>query len=169
MPRVTIEYYGVEGSGRTVTEAKKDASEKIKASLTGNYHPKIIYHRGYAQLIYREPDGWHHAEIIDPISVRTSFGWTTGQSLEDVMKSAIMSLAHSGRHSGEFTCDLFDTLPRSERAKALSDFCDLSAFHDAYDHARKVLLLDEHKCHEWACQNKHRFNPQRSGDMVATA
>ena len=50
MPTVTIDYYGVEGSGRNVTEAKKDAGRKIA-------------------LCYRDEQGRESERTVWPVTV----------------------------------------------------------------------------------------------------
>lgn len=55
--KITLTYFGVEGSGRTVSEAKKDAGRKIEAALTGDYDPFLIGHCGYLGLVGRDPRG----------------------------------------------------------------------------------------------------------------
>jgi hypothetical protein len=68
MPQVTVTYYGVEGTGRTVTEAKQDAGRKIEHSLSGSYTPRIIGNPAeVAVLIYREAlTGWVY-RLIGPV------------------------------------------------------------------------------------------------------
>lgn len=64
MNTVRITYYGMDGEGRNVTEAKRDAGAKIENALTGNYTPQLI--RGStseAVLIFREPSGWYYSPI----------------------------------------------------------------------------------------------------------
>jgi hypothetical protein len=55
MSIVKIDYYGVEGQGRNVTEAKKDAGAKIKAGMTGDCQPYVICWRGWAKIVYFDP------------------------------------------------------------------------------------------------------------------
>jgi hypothetical protein len=55
VPNVTIEYYGVNGTGRNVTEAKRDAGEQIRKALDGDYTPSLIHWGGYTVMFWREP------------------------------------------------------------------------------------------------------------------
>jgi hypothetical protein len=98
---LTIKYYGVEGSGRTVTEAKKDAGRKIEIALAGDYNPVIIVWRKHAYLIYRDPTvGWRDRLICDEDGVRdgTVFGSFGGDSMdkEYVIAEAKKHLAKLG-------------------------------------------------------------------------
>ena len=62
MATVRIEYYGMDGVGRNVTEAKRDAGAKIENALSGDYSPIIVRANGEAVLIFREPRyGWGYA------------------------------------------------------------------------------------------------------------
>lgn len=95
--KITLTYYGVEGSGRTVTEAKRDAGRKIEAAFAGSYTPEMLAWRGYAILLYRSPEGWHKALVVDDGVPRESFG--TGSAERDrerARREALMQLAQLG-------------------------------------------------------------------------
>ena len=67
MQQVTIQYYGMDGTGRTVTEAKRDAGTKIERALTGHYTPAFIRAGDLLGFIWREPGGYYY-KIIRPDS-----------------------------------------------------------------------------------------------------
>lgn len=91
--RVQIEYYGVAGSGRNVTEAKRDAGRKIEAALSGSYTPVVVSWRGWAALVYREPGGWCRALIATPDGVRAGAVWASPN--ESAREEAVaMAQAH---------------------------------------------------------------------------
>ncbi len=69
---ISLTYFGMPGTGRTVTEAKKDAGAKIEKALTGHYTPRVLNYRGWAFLVYREPHGWASAVIAQPDGFRES-------------------------------------------------------------------------------------------------
>lgn len=60
MATVRIEYYGVEGSGKNVTEAKRDAGSKIENALSGSYTPIILQAGDETIIVFRSPDGWQY-------------------------------------------------------------------------------------------------------------
>lgn len=62
---VRITYYGMDGEGRTVTEAKRDAGEKIEKALSGDYTPRIISGGHWAGLIWRSPVGGFQYRMLD--------------------------------------------------------------------------------------------------------
>jgi hypothetical protein len=55
MATVRVTHYGMDGSGRNVTEAKRDAGRKIEAALSGHYTPEVAARKGWAALVFREP------------------------------------------------------------------------------------------------------------------
>lgn len=55
---VKIEYFGFEGTGRTMKDAKADAGKKISALHNGSWTPVIISWRGETVLLTRDLTGW---------------------------------------------------------------------------------------------------------------
>lgn len=60
---ITLDYYGVKGEGRTITDAKKNAGEKIRDMLAGRYDPTILTYRGQSVVVFRTPAGWDSRTI----------------------------------------------------------------------------------------------------------
>jgi hypothetical protein len=56
--KITLEYFGFQGQGATVKEAKQDAGRKIEALHHGTWEPVVVTWRGETILIYRTLDGW---------------------------------------------------------------------------------------------------------------
>lgn len=54
----TVECGVLIGYGTTVKEAKIDLDRRIKAALTGRYHPVVISYGAYSAIVYREPEFW---------------------------------------------------------------------------------------------------------------
>lgn len=62
--KVQITYYGMEGEGTNLKEARKDASLKIEAALEGRYTPILLTLRGEQILCWRTPtEGWQYAQL----------------------------------------------------------------------------------------------------------
>lgn len=75
---ITLKYYGVEGTGRTITDAKKDAGAKIEQMLKGDYTPYLLRHGEYMALITREPHyGWGY-RLIHPDTLGRMFTTSCG-------------------------------------------------------------------------------------------
>ncbi len=153
MATISIEYYGVEGSGRTVTEAKKDAGRKIEQSLAGSYKPEIVTHRGFAVMVWREPSGYSVAIIVDPDGggVRERLCECHYQSKEDAMRSARHMVAQNtwtaedGTSAPEFMTD------RNE----IAEFRSWAEFQLRYIKAR-AAGLGSNDAHDWANRNPMR-------------
>jgi hypothetical protein len=56
--KITIEYFGFEGTGSTVKEAKQDAGRKIEALHIGSWTPVLVTWRGHTALLTRDTHGW---------------------------------------------------------------------------------------------------------------
>lgn len=94
MPTITVDYCGVSGTGKNVTEAKKDATRRIEKALSGSYSPRMLTAGPYAVLIYRDPDGWRSVFCHDEQGFRESIiGGTCYDSLRDAEKSVRHHLA----------------------------------------------------------------------------
>jgi hypothetical protein len=119
MAKVSITYYGVVAEGRKVTEAKKAAGKKIERAMTANYTPEIIAWRGHAKLIYRTPDGYETATVMDNGKIRegspghSSWG-RDGEDYAMVCASVRMDLAQLGwePEDGDAVPDVLRNSPR---------------------------------------------------------
>lgn len=65
MKTVSVEYYGMHGSGRTLKEAKEDASRQLKKAMAGYYTPMYLSAGDEAAILYRTPHGWHYSFVRD--------------------------------------------------------------------------------------------------------
>jgi len=125
MSKVTIEYFGMSGEGRTVTEAKRDAGSKIESALKGHYTPTIISWRGWSMLIYREPSGWHYRGIVSPEHGVTE-GKVWGNGAYDAEEDALRAARHHMAQNGmDWTTDTPEDCPafltkREERSEWIS-------------------------------------------------
>ena len=64
--QVSVKYFGMDGVGRNVTEAKRDAGRKIEAALEGHYEPTIYRDGAAAVMVFRNPlHGWGHTVLTD--------------------------------------------------------------------------------------------------------
>lgn len=134
---LTIKYYGVEGAGRNVTEAKKDAGRKIEASLTGSYTPTIVAWRGNAVLVFREPGGWCTRLIADSEGIREGrqYGHPNHSQEKDAIKEAREHVAQLGWRLG-------DEPPEFLARESVPDFQRWAEFQTRYAEARERGLTD---------------------------
>lgn len=164
--QVNIEYFGMPGSGKNVTEAKKDAGKRIEQALHGSYQPTMIHSRGYALVIWRDPHGWRS----NIISMNGEFRadafqcYSSGSSYEDELFSAMLSLAQFSWDGSEEIPPCLANLPATKTGKGdlgkrlLSEFRSWRAFQLAYKHAKVNNLAEgDNNLHRWACDHAHEF------------
>ncbi len=151
MATVTIEYFGMTGSGRTVTEAKRDAGAKIERALSGSWTPEIVEWRGCAILIHREPQGWCRTVIAGPEGVRGGRCW--GAPNEDTFESAKLC---AQIHLADMASTLDDTEPPEflRDRNLIREWHLRQEFQRRYVRARAAGLADN-ECHHYACSGSH--------------
>jgi hypothetical protein len=164
MPEVTIDYYGMTGIGRNVTEAKRDAGERIRKALDGNYEPSIIRWRQYLVVLARHPRyGWGY-RISNPKEGEIRERAYLNSCYED-QREALVNLCH---HIGDIarpfdedpalTWPLFEALIHPER-RAREEFARFRdnvnrqyTFQARYRHAKNMGMLDG-DAYNWAHMN----------------
>ncbi len=166
MNTVTITYYGVEATGRNVTEAKKEAGKKIEHAMSGSYCPELLQSRGVGILFYRTPDGWHHSYVTDESGkVRTApLSHGSGQDRDDARATAIMSLAQSTWDGKEQYPPCLMEIPAYRTRKGdiglrlLAEFDSWRGFQLAYRHAKATMTEGNiDSWHRWACDHSREF------------
>lgn len=168
MATVTIEYFGMDGAGRTLTDAKKDAGRKIEAAMKGSYEPTVLASRGVVILLWRDPYGWRHSTITDGGDdkgnggFRDKLSYSSGNDYAYTLQSALSHLAQQ-------TWDGAEELPpclgsaaslivrRDINGRAvLGEFKSWRGFQLAY----KVAIangIDDNARHQWACEHGHEY------------
>lgn len=64
--KIMIEYFGMPGEGKTVTEAKRDAGAKIESAMRGTYTPVILRAGEETVILFRCPQfGWQYGFLRD--------------------------------------------------------------------------------------------------------
>lgn len=72
MARIRLEHFGVDGSGRTVTEAKQDAGRKIQALVEELRFPCVFrFPTGIVGVVARTVEGWSYALLYADQESRT--------------------------------------------------------------------------------------------------
>jgi hypothetical protein len=153
--QVNITYYGMEGTGRNVTDAKRDAGAKIERALSGDYTPDLVSYRGQAILIYRTPGGWNSCVLSDSAGLRNGpcYGTTYpgSYSREDVIREA-------REHLAQLTWTPEDGLippPFLKDRRSLSDYKTWAEFQLRYREAR-TRGMDDNDAHSFAARNPQR-------------
>lgn len=161
MPTVTIDYFGVTGSGRNVTEAKRDAGAKLER-FVASYRPRSIHYRGTVYVIWTEPDGGVHSEqIVYRGEYRERRGSSWCGSVEEALQSIVGSLAQDVYPEPiADDDDLWDFLDREGQRRAKSDYRAWCAFQAAYKAAPPELT--DIARHNWACDHQHEFRAAKT-------
>jgi len=148
---VRITYYGMEGEGKTLTEAKRDAGRKVEMALEGSYTPKLLGQLdSFHVIIWREPNGWSYKLLNgDPVDATKTYTYPEGlygcqgdSSYEDTLRSA-------RRHLAQVAVDV----------SYLEDQQDINSWHrnrrcqDAYKAARAEGKTDA-EAHEIMCNTR---------------
>jgi hypothetical protein len=149
VPTINLTYYGMEGTGRTLTEAKKDAGAKIERALSGDYSPRIIRRKGYAALVYREPSGWHYCCLANEHGlVRDDLpGSMYCGTLADAIDSATFHVAQNAWDGEEG--EAFDALAKGLSRERKSELHTWSLWQLRWRHAVKHGFSRE-EAWQWA-------------------
>lgn len=94
MREIKLTYCGIEAAGRTVTDAKKQATRDLTRLVHDirRYPPTVVACKGNAQLVYRGAESWHILAIASDGEFRTGFnGYSCGYASRD---EAIRTAAH---------------------------------------------------------------------------
>lgn len=111
MATITLDYYGMTGTGHTVKEAKLDAGRKIEAALEGDYSPLLVQWRGTTAVFSRNPkSGWGYRFAHGSSPVQTMFQSCCGNDGRDeALMRMLLHVADVEHREGEAEADaLFD-------------------------------------------------------------
>lgn len=153
--KITVEHYGVEGTGRNVTEAKRDAGIKIAWALR-DHTPNVITWRGHVGLYWRTPTGYATA-TIDPSDKHEGYTYcwcSTCEHDEATICSEVMlhlmDMTMTRDDWANIDVDSIDW-PRRMLPKHRDDFRTRVAFVRRYNRAVSAGL-NTNDAHEYACQ-----------------
>lgn len=152
MSTVTVDYYGVSGTGRTVTEAKRDAGEKIKRMV--NRSPKIWAHNGHAVVFSPLADGWMiqfiHPDSAGRIMSSQSSG---GTDEEEAIYNALKHLIDMSRNVGEYPIPAW--FPgHVDTKRMVGEWKHADSWQLAY---RAAQAAGEPDPHQWAGWHQHEY------------
>jgi hypothetical protein len=165
--KVNITYFGMEGTGRTMTEAKKDAGRKVEEALAGSYEPMLLESRGWAIIIWRDPHGWRFNTIAEKGEYRKdAFRCYTSGTKDrlDVFASALLHLAQMTWDGTELLPPCLGSLPAllsrrdCDGRRLLSQFAHWRGFQLAYKHAKaNGIGQSDTEWHRWAGEHTAEF------------
>lgn len=146
MATVTVDYCGMSGTGRNVTEARQDATRQIERLVRDlSECPEIVRCGGWSALVYRDAYGWHSAIIGEPEGIRPGRPYGTSHSVEALRKDVI---AHARAHvaqlawSRDVTDDQAFFAAAGVRDSALGDLVSWANWQRRYAEARATGLDD---------------------------
>ena len=159
MATVSIDYFGMPGSGRNVTEAKRDAGRKLQEAMTGSYNPVLLHWRGYCIFVWRTPNGWESTVTHDPEGefgvIRkegTLYGGTHADcDREEVVRRCWEHLAQLGWKHEDGT----NPPPFLKDRRSIADFKTWAEFQIRFKAARERGMSDD-DAHSYAGRNPAR-------------
>jgi hypothetical protein len=153
MKKVRVTYYGVEGEGRNVTEARRDAGRKIEAAMTGSYEPIVVAWRDHVILVTREPGGWSTPIIVDEEGPRDGRIYSPPDCKSE--KEAIIEAQAHIAKLGWKPEDGAEPPPFLTDKAARADHRTWVEFQMRYREA-KANGMDSENAHSYACRNPAR-------------
>lgn len=97
---IRLTYYGMDGEGATLKEAKADAARKVEAALEGDYAPYLLRLGKTAFLVFRTPlSGWGYAPSIQgrgegPLHHNASGYASRAEAIRDARHHMAQNLIH---------------------------------------------------------------------------
>ena len=150
MPTVTLEYYGVSGTGKNLTEAKRDAGAKIERALK-NRSPRLYRYRGAMLIVWTEPEGDCY-RIVWPDTRDGSVDHGCTMTRDNGDACGLKHLIDIMRTEGEY--EMPDWVPariaRDHGARWLADWRSNDEFQRRYREAQARGMTDG-DCHAYAC------------------
>jgi hypothetical protein len=97
MSTVRVTYHGMDGEGRSLKGAKRDAARKLEASVSGSYAPWYFRDKGIALLLWREPAGWTYRIIWPDMDVGLLYpgSYSAATDFETVRRSTVHRFARA--------------------------------------------------------------------------
>lgn len=153
--KVRITYYGMEGEGRNLTEAKKDAGRKIERALSGYYDPILISAHGKSALVYRDQTGWgysllHPERAEEHESRSTTLYGSCGETQEEAERRARSHLAQNILTLGGPTG--VEVIQNEQDRREHIQYCEFQYCYRAWKDSK--LESNENKIHEMACRRQ---------------
>jgi hypothetical protein len=127
---IRIEYYGIEGEGATVKEAKANAGQSLIGIVRDlEEGPLVVSFRGWAKMIWRGKYGWNERFIQTeggPIEMGSAC-LHGGGSREDAVVHATRHIADCAwtfevEDDAAYAAEAFAKLPRGRRDEAVREF-----------------------------------------------
>lgn len=146
---IKLDHYGVEGSGKTLKEAKADAGRQITEMLKGDYVPEILAYKKMVCLVWREPYGWYSKLITDYRTGEIETGRASGCASHSLRAEAILSARMQLAQTSWTAADGL-ALPEILTPDQYREFVSWARFQLKYQELKATGLTDG-ECHQGAC------------------
>ncbi|NEX60101.1 hypothetical protein [Noviherbaspirillum galbum] len=146
--QVSITYCGMDGTGRNVTEAKKDAARKIERLITGDWTPFMFRHHGWTGFVFRtniQAQEWGYKLYQDDETSQAVFAASLFASRDDAITAAAWHISqNAGTYAG------LEKWLTGAKQRELDEYF---AWQAAYAQAKAEGHLPE-QCHVLANQSR---------------
>ncbi len=148
MPRtIKVEYLGIEGSGRTVAQARQDAARRAERVI--RQQPVVYAYRGHVLAVWATPYGGSYTIAHPDSDGRVNF-CTSCADFDDSLQSGIRHLLDIARQEGEYEVPRW--VPRGMHRDLVAEWRHQDRFHRAYRDAR-ARGLNDCEAHAAACES----------------
>lgn len=156
MSTVSIDYFGMHGTGRNVTEAKRDAGAQIQKALNLDYSPHLMTMRGFTMMVYADPRAGYVRIILSDETgtmkdgtVYGAWGGSDSWDRSARIREARMELLHL---TWEHSDGMRHPLATDKENKELASYFDFQLrYRDA-----KSRGMNDHDAHSYAGRNPGR-------------
>lgn len=149
----SVELFGIEGTGETLADAKKNAGDKLTSLVQELRAPQFLFDGADIVCIYRDVDCWAYSFLRNGKLEATHFA----DSYAEAYKSAAFHIAQNNLDcdrcisAADVPVYVTDAHDRSE----LVSYCQ---WQRAARHAKQVLGIEgSNEVHSYACQHATEF------------
>lgn len=149
MQTIRLTYCGMHGAGRTLKEAKQDATRKLEALAGADFTPVLIRWRDESALMYRERDGYTYCLIHgnDPTQRQALYSSGRYSTLKDAEIEARRHLADVCRLPDD--CDAIPSIIDPKDREGATEYQHKTAWLERFRKAT-AAGLEHFDAHAWA-------------------
>lgn len=152
---VRLTYFGMDGEGRTMKDAKLDAGSKIESLVREVCTPKTLRVGNTTAIIWRDAWGWGYGFLNDQQGEGDCICSHHSATLEECQRACREHLAQNVLDQDEYTT--VESLPEWLTDKtSRREVCTYFEWQRAARYAQS-LGLNPNAVHAWACEHQHEF------------
>lgn len=160
--QIKVTYFGVEGSGRTIKEAKQDAGRVIER-LVANHRPEVYQHRSNTLIVYHTATGGEYM-MVDAAGEGPRYCCHAMVSFDDARICGLRHMLTNARQVGQYEVPgwVRGIIGRTPTEQMIEDWRSNDGFQLAYRHAQASGIGEgESDWHRWACEHGAEFRPAK--------